>query len=64
MLPIDTPCTKICTLHPQLQICLGCGRNLAEIESWPTLSPDERIGLMDAVRRRLEDLRARNWQKP
>ena len=59
---IDSPCTKICTLHRQLQICTGRGRTLAEIGSWPTLSHEERIGLIDIVRRRIEALRERNWQ--
>ena len=34
MQTVDTPCKKICTLHPQLQLCTGCGRTLAEIECW------------------------------
>jgi len=59
---IDSLCTKICTLHLRLQICTGCGCTLAEIGSWPTLSHEERIGLIDIVRRRLETLRERNWQ--
>ena len=64
MQPVDSPCTKICTLHPQLQICVGCGRTLAEIESWPTLSREQRIGLSDTVRQRLETLRKQDWQPP
>ena len=41
MLPIDSPCTKVCTLHPRVPVCTGCGRNLSEIERWATLSRDE-----------------------
>jgi uncharacterized protein len=62
MLPIDSPCTKVCTLHPRVQICTGCGRNLSEIERWPRLTSPERLALMDVVRERLAGLQARNWQ--
>jgi predicted Fe-S protein YdhL (DUF1289 family) len=60
---IDSPCTKVCTLHPRLNICVGCGRTLAEIERWPALSSQERIGLMTLISERLERLRATNWAK-
>jgi len=53
MQTIDTPCKKICTLHPQLQLCTGCGRTLAEIERWTALSPAERIGLIQVANERL-----------
>jgi uncharacterized protein len=63
MLPIDSPCTKVCTLHPRVQVCTGCGRTLAEIERWPALSTPERLRLMDVIRDRLAGLRARDWQE-
>jgi predicted Fe-S protein YdhL (DUF1289 family) len=53
MQTIDTPCKKICTLHPDQQLCTGCGRTLAEIERWAALSPAERIGLMQVANERL-----------
>jgi predicted Fe-S protein YdhL (DUF1289 family) len=62
MLPIDSPCTKVCTLHPRVPICTGCGRNLTEIATWSSLSTPERLTLMDVVRERLAKLQARNWQ--
>jgi predicted Fe-S protein YdhL (DUF1289 family) len=62
MSPIDSPCTKVCTLHPRELICTGCGRNLSEIQRWPRLGPQQRHALMDVVRRRLTRLQARDWQ--
>jgi predicted Fe-S protein YdhL (DUF1289 family) len=59
---IESPCTKICTLHPQLNICTGCGRTASEIAAWLTLSREERIGLIDTVRRRLQNARERDWK--
>lgn len=64
MLSIDSPCTRICTLHPRLDICVGCGRTLSEIGRWSELPPSERLALMDVVRERLAKLQACNWQLP
>ena len=64
MASIESPCTKVCTLHPRVPVCTGCGRNLSEIERWPALSPEERTELMAVVRKRLEDLQASSWRAP
>jgi predicted Fe-S protein YdhL (DUF1289 family) len=56
---IETPCTKICTLDTASQICLGCGRNLREIERWATLAASERARVMTELPARLAKLRAR-----
>ncbi|HWM49014.1 MAG TPA: DUF1289 domain-containing protein [Xanthobacteraceae bacterium] len=61
MLPIDSPCTKVCTLHPGTGLCMGCGRTLGEIERWPALSPPARRDLMVVVAERLARMRACNW---
>ena len=54
-MPIETPCTKICTLHPTLQICIGCGRDLTEIEKAIFFSKTayERAAVMNTARERL-----------
>jgi hypothetical protein len=62
MSSIDSPCTKVCTLHPRVPVCTGCGRNLSEIERWASLSSGERTELMAVVRKRLENLQARDWR--
>jgi uncharacterized protein len=56
MQTINTPCKKICTLHPELQLCTGCGRTLEEIGRWMALSNAERIGLIAIARQRLAAL--------
>jgi uncharacterized protein len=63
MQTIDSPCKKICTLHPQLQLCTGCGRTLAEIERWTALSDAQRTSVIEVARQRLgsihgQDLKA------
>jgi predicted Fe-S protein YdhL (DUF1289 family) len=62
MQAIDSPCTKVCTLHARVAVCTGCGRTLAEIERWPSLSPQERREAMAAIQARLETLRASDWR--
>jgi len=49
-----SPCISICKLDPATQICIGCGRTIAEIAAWPSLSEAERA----AIVRRLEASRA------
>jgi predicted Fe-S protein YdhL (DUF1289 family) len=46
-----SPCVSICRLDPATQICIGCGRTIAEIAAWPSLSETERA----AIVRRLRD---------
>jgi predicted Fe-S protein YdhL (DUF1289 family) len=46
-----SPCISICKLDPATQICIGCGRTIAEIAAWSSLSDAERA----AILRRLRD---------
>jgi len=43
---IETPCTKVCVVDPVSGLCRGCGRSLAEIASWTSLSVEERRRVM------------------
>jgi predicted Fe-S protein YdhL (DUF1289 family) len=49
-----SPCIGVCRLEPRSQVCVGCGRTIAEIAAWPTLSAEERR----AIVARLEASRA------
>ena len=49
-----SPCIAVCRLDPASQVCVGCGRTIAEIAAWPSLSDAER----QAILRRLEASRA------
>jgi uncharacterized protein len=51
---LDTPCVNICLLDPATGACLGCGRTLAEIASWASMSDAERRAVMAALPARLE----------
>lgn len=43
---ISTPCVSVCTLDAAGRTCLGCGRSVAEIGAWSTLSEAERRAIM------------------
>ncbi|MBC7137648.1 MAG: DUF1289 domain-containing protein [Defluviimonas sp.] len=43
---IESPCIKLCAIHPAEGICIGCYRTLAEIGGWSTMSPEARRAVM------------------
>lgn len=43
---VDSPCIKICVIHPQARLCTGCLRSIDEITAWSRMSPDERRTIM------------------
>ena len=46
---IETPCNKVCVIDPASGLCIGCGRTLAEIGSWISMTADERRRVMDEL---------------
>jgi predicted Fe-S protein YdhL (DUF1289 family) len=44
---IESPCIKICVIHPETRLCTGCLRSIEEIGIWSQLSPDARRAVMD-----------------
>lgn len=56
---IESPCVKICVIHPQSRTCVGCLRTIDEIGSWSRLSPDERRAIMAALPGRAGNLTKR-----
>lgn len=46
---IESPCKKICVIHPQSGICIGCFRTRNEIGGWSLMSPEDRRALMDIL---------------
>ena len=43
---IESPCVKLCTIHPEAQLCIGCLRSIDEIMGWSKLSGTERRDIM------------------
>ena len=43
---VDSPCVKICVVHPVERICTGCLRSIDEIARWSRMSAEERRAVM------------------
>ena len=55
----ESPCIKLCSIHPEERICIGCLRSIEEITSWSRMSPELRREIMDALPTRAPRLRKR-----
>ncbi|KAB7610288.1 DUF1289 domain-containing protein [Amylibacter sp. SFDW26] len=42
----QSPCVKICVMHPESKLCIGCYRTNAEIAAWGRMSREERQEIM------------------
>lgn len=56
---IESPCVKICVIHPQARVCVGCGRTGDEIARWTRLTPEERRVVMAEAPARMAGLSTR-----
>ena len=56
---IDSPCVKICVIHPEAKICVGCYRTGDEIAAWSRLTPQARQALMADLPARAKTLTQR-----
>ncbi|MCK0150887.1 DUF1289 domain-containing protein [Marivita sp. S6314] len=43
---IESPCVKICVVHPESRLCTGCLRTIDEIGAWSKMSPEARRVVM------------------
>lgn len=43
---IESPCVKLCVVHPETRLCIGCARSLAEIAAWSRMTPEARADIM------------------
>jgi predicted Fe-S protein YdhL (DUF1289 family) len=53
---IDTPCNRVCVVHPARGFCIGCGRTLDEIARWMDFAPAERARIVAQLPSRLAAL--------
>ncbi len=49
---VQSPCVKVCVIHPEERLCVGCLRSIDEIGRWSRMTDAERRAV-------LEDLPAR-----
>ncbi len=43
---VDSPCIKICVIHPEERLCVGCYRSIEEIATWSRLPPARRAAII------------------
>jgi hypothetical protein len=53
---IESPCNRVCVVHPSLGLCIGCGRSLDEIARWSDFATAERARIMAQLPPRLAAL--------
>ena len=56
---VESPCNKVCMIHPDAKICIGCHRTGDEIMIWSRLSPEARRAIMDELPSRAATIPAR-----
>ena len=55
----ESPCVKICMIHPVERLCIGCLRTLDEIARWGAMTPAECRSVMEQLPDRAPRLRKR-----
>ncbi|NCO85277.1 MAG: DUF1289 domain-containing protein [Rhodobacterales bacterium] len=56
---VDSPCIKVCVIHPATRLCTGCLRTIDEISAWSRMSPEARRDVMATLPARAPLLRQR-----
>lgn len=56
---IQSPCVKICIVHPDTRLCTGCNRSIDEIRDWSRMSAEERARIMQELPNRAPELKKR-----
>ena len=56
---IESPCVKICVIHEDTGLCVGCYRTRDEIAGWSRLTPQERADIMQGLSARSVKLAGR-----
>lgn len=56
---VESPCVRVCVVHPEARICTGCLRSIDEITRWSRMSAEERRDIMAALPDRANLLKKR-----
>ena len=43
---VDSPCVKVCVIHPEARLCVGCYRSMDEIGAWSRMTAEARRAVM------------------
>ncbi|XDA96933.1 DUF1289 domain-containing protein [Sulfitobacter sp. LCG007] len=56
---VESPCVRVCVIHPEARLCTGCLRTVEEITGWSKMSPEERREIMAGLPDRQSQLTRR-----
>ena len=56
---IESPCVKICVIHPSERLCTGCHRTIEEISTWSQLPQTERDKIISELPERASRFKKR-----
>lgn len=56
---VQSPCIKICVVHPTERICTGCLRTIDEIGAWSRMSNSARAALLEELPSRADRFKKR-----
>ena len=56
---VESPCIKVCVIHPETRLCTGCLRSIDEIAGWGRMSSEERRTIMSELPTRAPQLKKR-----
>lgn len=43
---VASPCVKLCVVHPEARLCVGCLRSIDEISGWSRMSHEDRASVI------------------
>ena len=53
---IESPCNRICLVHREIGLCIGCLRTPGEIAAWSTMTPEARRAIIQILPERKPQL--------
>lgn len=56
---IESPCVKLCSVHPETRTCIGCFRTIDEIGGWSAMTPQHRREVMADLPNRAAQMKVR-----
>lgn len=56
---VESPCIKICVIHPEARLCTGCLRSIDEITAWSKMTSEARTEVMATLPARKAQLQTR-----
>lgn len=56
---IESPCVKLCVVHPEARLCVGCYRSIDEIGAWSRMSAEARSAVIAELPSRASQLTKR-----